>query len=87
METGARAVLMREVNDRIFDLFDRNGWDGESEFLCECGAECGCRVALARDAYRALRQAALPVVAPGCLDARTPSWGGLAASGRRVASI
>ncbi len=66
MDALARAALFREVNDRIYDLTGRECWDGDAEFLCECGADCGCRVPLARAVFESLRRRGRPVLAEGC---------------------
>ncbi len=70
MDAGTRSALFREVNDRIYDLTEREGWegwDGESEFLCECGDDCGSRIALAPLAFAAIRRRGGTVLAAGCV--------------------
>lgn len=56
MDTGRRALLFREVNDRIYELLDSVEPDLPGEFLCECGRECGRRVELLPAAYATLRR-------------------------------
>lgn len=56
MEAERRALLFREVNDRIFELLDSAEPDLPGEFLCECGRECGRRVGLSPASFAALRR-------------------------------
>lgn len=48
--------LFREVNERIEQVFEGFGPDGEWEFLCECGrGDCGKRVTLKPAQYEWVR--------------------------------
>ncbi|MBV8256558.1 MAG: hypothetical protein JOZ56_08770 [Actinobacteria bacterium] len=69
MDAGRLASLFREVNDRIADLAGGDGWNAESDYLCECGADCGGRVTLDPASYEALRRLGKPVLAPACVRA------------------
>ena len=55
MDAKRRAELFREVNDRIYELLVSAEPDLPGEFLCECGEECGERVALLPAAFETLR--------------------------------
>ena len=47
-------ALFRDVNERIGEVSAH--WAKAPEILCECGArECGATLAVARDAYEAVR--------------------------------
>ena len=56
MSPGQRSRLFQEVNDRIYDLLAPAEPDLPGEFLCECGRDCGRRVALLPTAFAALRE-------------------------------
>jgi hypothetical protein len=68
MTPGQRALLFREVNDRIYELLESADPDLPGEFLCECGDDCGQRVVLAPSAFVALRQSGEALRSPGCRD-------------------
>jgi hypothetical protein len=70
MSPGQRALLFREVNDRIYDLLVSAEPDLPGEFLCECGRDCSERVALLPTAFAALRETGGDVHSPACHDAR-----------------
>jgi hypothetical protein len=66
METGRRSLLFSEVNDRIYELLNSTEPDLPGEFLCECGKECGRRVALMPAGFAALRRDGRAVRSPDC---------------------
>ena len=66
MTTRQRSHLFREVNDRIYDLLESADPDLPGEFLCECGDDCGRRVALAPKVFLDLRRAGRLVHSPDC---------------------
>ncbi len=66
MDVGRRAMLFREVNDRIFELLNSAEPDLPGEFLCECGKECGHRVELVPAAFTALRDRGRDVRSDDC---------------------
>lgn len=66
METGRRAMLFSEVNDRIFELLNSAEPDLPGEFLCECGKECGQRVELVPAAFASLRDAGRAIRSADC---------------------
>ena len=65
MSPGQRSSLFREVNDRIYDLLEADP-DLPGEFLCECGRDCGERVALYPAAFASLRETGGDVRSPDC---------------------
>jgi len=66
--TRQRSQLFREVNDRIYDLLESADPDLHGEFLCECGDDCGRRVALVPKAFVELREAGRIVRSPDCAE-------------------
>lgn len=68
MSSGQRARLFREVNDRIYDLLESGDSDLPGEFLCECGRDCGRRVALVPPAFAALRDSGRFVHSEHCRE-------------------
>ena len=66
MDAGRRAMLFREVNDRIFELLDRAEPDLPGEFLCECGRECGRRVELLPAEFAQFRRGGRAIRAGEC---------------------
>jgi hypothetical protein len=66
VSSDQRSRLFREVNDRIYDLLESGDSDLPGEFLCECGRDCGERVALAPAEFAALRDAGGHVESPDC---------------------
>ena len=56
MRPGQRSRLLREVNDRIYELLESADPDLPGEFHCECGRDCGRRVVLSSSAFVALRR-------------------------------
>lgn len=67
MDGRRRALLFREVNDRIGELVERAGWAAEGDFLCECGHEdCSRRVTLRLHEYEAVRRRGVAVLAAEC---------------------
>jgi hypothetical protein len=67
VDTGRRALLFGEVNDRIYELLDSAEPDLPGEFLCECGRECGRRVELIPAAFASLRRKGDAVRASECV--------------------
>jgi len=75
MEAGRKAMLFREVNDRIAELLDRASPTAPGDFLCECGSDaCSSRATLALPAYRSLRARGGVVLARSCARARNRPW-------------
>jgi hypothetical protein len=68
MSPGQRSNLFREVNDRIYELLESADPDLPGEFLCECGRDCGERVALLPRAFAALRATGEVVRSPECRE-------------------
>jgi hypothetical protein len=68
MTAGQRSHLFHEVNNRIYDLLESADPDLPGEFLCECGDDCGRRVALAPAAFVELREAGRLVQSPDCAE-------------------
>ena len=66
---GQRSRLFREVNDRIHELLESDP-DLPGEFLCECGRECGRRVALLPAEFAASRRTGESVRSPDCSGKR-----------------
>jgi hypothetical protein len=66
MGPGRRSLLFREVNDRICELLESADPDLPGEFLCECGRECGRRVALSPAAFAAVKEDGRVVRSPDC---------------------
>lgn len=66
MESGRRAELFREVNNRINELLTSTDPDLPGEFLCECGEDCGMRVELLPAAFDALRSGGRAVRSNDC---------------------
>jgi hypothetical protein len=66
MSPGQRSRLFQEVNDRIYELLASADPDLPGEFLCECGRECGRRVALLPAAFARVREAGALVRSPDC---------------------
>lgn len=66
MSSAQRALLFGEVNDRIHELLEAGDSDLPGEFLCECGDDCGQRVALLPDEFAALRASGRCVRSPDC---------------------
>jgi hypothetical protein len=65
MEAVLKAMLLREVNERIAELLERSWPGAPGEFLCECGrAGCTGRVTLPLADYRVLRHRGEAVVSP-----------------------
>jgi hypothetical protein len=49
-------ALFREVNERIAQIAERFGSDGQGSFLCECGnPKCTQAIRLSRDEYELIR--------------------------------
>jgi hypothetical protein len=65
-----RSRLFREVNDRIYELLASAEPDLPGEFLCECGRECGRRIALLPAAFAEARRSGEPVRSPSCRGTR-----------------
>jgi hypothetical protein len=59
--------LFREVNERIAEVNDTFGVEGQAEFLCECGQQvCLATVKLTRTQYEAIRgESRRFIVVPG----------------------
>jgi hypothetical protein len=70
MSSDQRSVLFREVNDRIYELLESGDSDLPGEFLCECGRDCGRRVALAPHEFAELRDSGRFLESPDCGEAR-----------------
>ena len=66
MESGRRAELFREVNDRIYELLASTDSDLPGEFLCECGEDCNRRVELLPAAFEQLRSSGWAVRSADC---------------------
>ena len=66
MSFGQRSRLFQEVNDRIYDLLSSAEPDLPGEFLCECGHECGRRVALLPAEFATLRETGALARSPEC---------------------
>jgi hypothetical protein len=66
MSPDQRSRLFQEVNDRIYDLLASADPDLPGEFLCECGRDCGRRVALPPAAFATLRETGTLVRSPDC---------------------
>jgi hypothetical protein len=66
MTTRRRSHLFREVNDRIYELLESADPDLPGEFLCECGDDCGRRVALVPKEFLELRRAGRIVRSRDC---------------------
>ena len=77
VSSAERSRLFREVNDRIYDLLESADPDLRGEFLCECGRDCGLRVALLPSQFTSLREFGRPVRASEC------RWSRLTRRGRR----
>jgi hypothetical protein len=73
MSPGQRSRLFGEVNDRIYDLLQAADPDLPAEFLCECGRDCGQRVALLPAAFASLRENGDVVRSPDCHGPRLRS--------------
>ncbi len=73
MSPRQRARLFGEVNDRIYELLESVEPSLPGEFLCECGRECGQRVALLPVAFAALRRRGRPVRSRACRLFAVPS--------------
>jgi hypothetical protein len=56
VSSAERSRLFREVNDRIYDLLESADPDLPGDFLCECGRDCGLRVALLPSEFASLRE-------------------------------
>ena len=75
MEAGRKAMLFREVNERIAELLDGAGDTAPGDFFCECGRDgCSSRVTLALSAYRSVRGGGGGVLARECGRARNRPW-------------
>jgi hypothetical protein len=70
MSPDQRSRLFREVNDRIYDLLEASDPDLPGEFLCECGRDCGRRVALVPAAFASLRETGGAVRSSACGEPR-----------------
>jgi hypothetical protein len=70
MSPGQRSRLFQEVNDRIYDLLESADPDLSGEFMCECGLDCGRRIALLPRKFAALRAAGEVVRSPDCRPPR-----------------
>jgi hypothetical protein len=68
MSLDRRSRLFQEVNDRIYDLLASSGPDLPGEFLCECGHDCGHRVALLPAEFATLRETGAVVRAADCRE-------------------
>jgi hypothetical protein len=66
MSFGQRSRLFQEVNDRIYDLLQSSDPDLPGEFLCECGRDCGHRVALLPTEFASVRETGAIVRSPEC---------------------
>jgi hypothetical protein len=66
MSSAQRSRLFQEVNDRIYDLLSSADPDLPGEFMCECGRECGHRVALLPAEFATLRGTGATVRSPEC---------------------
>jgi hypothetical protein len=75
MSPDQRSRLFREVNARIYDLLESSDSDLPGEFLCECGRDCGRRVALLPATFARLRETGGVVRSPACSRPRTPRRG------------
>ena len=70
MEAGGWSTLFQEVNGHIYELVGIDGWNGDGDFFCECGFDCGSRVTLSPVAFQELRRAGRPILALECMHAR-----------------
>jgi hypothetical protein len=70
MNSAQRSRLLHEVNDRIYDLLESSDPDLPGEFLCECGNDCGHRVALLPAEFAALRETGVIVQSPDCHESQ-----------------
>jgi len=68
MRAARRSRLLREVNDRIYELLAPVGPDLPGEFHCECGRDCGRRVILSSIAFTALRREGEVVLSADCSE-------------------
>ena len=68
MSLGQRSLLFQEVNDRIYDLLASSDANLPGEFLCECGHDCGHRVALLPAEFATLRETGAIVRAADCRE-------------------
>jgi hypothetical protein len=75
MSPGQRSRLFREVNDRIYELLESSDPELPGEFLCECGRDCGRRVALVPAEFAKLRETGRGVRSPACSGPRIPRRG------------
>ena len=75
MSPGQRAILFREVNDRIHELLESTDPALPGEFLCECGADCDRRVELSPAEFAALREHGGAVRSADCLQQGLPRAG------------
>ena len=75
MSPGRRSRLFREVNDRIYDLLVSADPDLSGEFFCQCGRECGHRVALLPAVFAGLRESGALVRSPDCRGPRLRGGG------------
>ena len=80
MSPVQRAYLIREVNDRIYELLASAEPDLPGEFLCECGTACDHRVLLLPAAFAQLREAREAVRSPEC-SGSAPALHGVPALG------
>jgi len=60
--------LIREVNDRIYELLSSAEPDLPGEFLCECGSDCDHRALLLPEDFARLRRAGRSVRSRECAD-------------------
>lgn len=88
MSPTRKAMLFREVNERIADLLEQAWPTAPGEFLCECGREsCLRRRTLGLTEYRGLVARGGAVLAAGCERAMSRAWvEARGASGRLAAS-
>lgn len=55
-----RELLMREVNERIYEILEEDGSE-DGDFLCECGDEdCDETIQITLREYAALRKSSPP---------------------------
>jgi hypothetical protein len=74
VDAGGWSPLFQEVNDRIYELVGIDGWDGDGDFLCECGADCGSRVTLSPTAFLELRRTGRPILGLACAHVRVGAY-------------
>ena len=88
MDSARKAMLFREVNDRIAELLERAWPSAPGEFLCECGCEaCLRRVTLALPDYQRIERRGGAVLAADCTRAMSRACGDRrGASGHLAAS-